>query len=167
MLLSCPVHREQSLLHIKKTYTCQKTYRSEGEIPLWGIWLRTENQENQYCGNPSRATESVKEAEVGLQGRWLHWSSNHHGRAVFQAPHFTVYISFKFHLPYWRSTVTTPLSLRWGNTCNLAKHIKSKVNPVPTCPRLGWMETSAPIKINILAKISLTSPWLTVDNFSS
>ena len=69
MLLSCPIHREQSLLHIKKTYVCQKAYRSEGEIPLGSIWLRTGNQEDRYCEN--QPLSQMKEVEDGLQGRRL------------------------------------------------------------------------------------------------
>lgn len=33
----------KALLHIKKTYACQKTHMSEDEIPLGGIWLRMGN----------------------------------------------------------------------------------------------------------------------------
>lgn len=61
LLLSRPVHWEQSLLHIKETHACQKIHRSEGEIPLGGTWLRMET-----AGIHSQPPRQVKEAEDGL-----------------------------------------------------------------------------------------------------
>lgn len=50
---------------IKKTYACQKTYKSKGETPLEGIWLRLKNREDGDCGNPF-APSQVRGAEGEL-----------------------------------------------------------------------------------------------------
>lgn len=136
-----PIHREQSLLHIKKTYVCQKAYRSEAEIPLGSIWLRIGNQEDRYCEN--QPLSQMKEVEDGLQGRRLQWNSKHQRRACVPCP--TLYgIHLNFTYPI-REAPLLPPSLRWRNTYNLTKHTKWEVNTVLTCPRLGWRK--APIRI--------------------
>lgn len=92
MLLSCLVHREQSLLHIKKTYACQKVYRSEGEIPLGSIWLMTAAQEDRYCENSFTATESDEESR--------RWAPRQMVTLKQQSPKesFTIYISISLTL---------------------------------------------------------------------
>lgn len=110
MMLSCPVHREQSLLHIKKTYACQKTYKSKDEIPLEGIWLRLKNREDGDCGNPFAPTESDEGNWRWTPRQMVTLKEEPTGKLVDQALRFTVYISFKFCLPCKRSSIINPVS---------------------------------------------------------
>lgn len=130
-MLSCPVHREQSLLHIKKPYACQKTYRSEGEIPREGIWLSIKNREDRDCRNLLAPTESV-------EGSWR-WAPRQTVTLKEEPTQKNLWIrpydlQSPFHLnftyPIREAALLTPYP-RWRITYNQMGHESSSNLPRP------------------------------------
>lgn len=112
MMTSCPAHRKQRLLHIKKTYAHQKTYRSEGEIPMGDIWLR------------AALRLILWEFTQGHQVRWrklkMGPNANGHteipGESLCMRPCTSQPIShLNFTYPI-REAPSLSLTPRWGNT---------------------------------------------------
>lgn len=60
--------------------------------------------------------------------------------AITEGELYHLHLNFTYPI---REAPLLPALSRWENTCNLTEHTEWVVNPVPTCPRLGWMETSA------------------------
>lgn len=119
MLLSCPIHREQTLLHIKRTYACQKAYnlrvKSHWEASGWG-W-----------GITGTLWESIhvhwvrwRKLKMGSTAKSYTEIPSTRGETGYQALCFTVYTSISLIL--WEKYHYYP-SHRWRNTCNLMKHI--------------------------------------------